>query len=111
MKKSDLIARLQDELETDGDGEVSLADLYHDELDTNREHAQEAMARGHQQTFHDSNFGCWEVNDEDDVDFYFHVQATNVRRVCDGCGGTFMLQPQYAYCNSCADARERGYDG
>ena len=61
--------------------------------------------------FHDENFGCWEDTDEEGVeDFYFEVQRTNVKKVCLGCGKTVMIQPQYAYCNSCADILEKGGD-
>ncbi len=33
----------------------------------------------------------------------------NVEKKCEGCGGVFQLRPQAGFCNSCADARERGF--
>ena len=60
---------------------------------------------------HDDNFGHWENMDDPDTQaFYRHVQATNVEKECQGCGNRVRIQPQYAYCNRCADARERGID-
>jgi rRNA maturation endonuclease Nob1 len=62
-------------------------------------------------TFYDDNFGHWEdMDDPDNQDFYNHVQKTNVEKVCAGCGRTVNIQPQYGYCNSCADKLERGMD-
>jgi len=44
------------------------------------------------------------------VDFYHQCQKTNVSKVCKRCERTVRIQPQYAICNSCADAIERGMD-
>lgn len=60
---------------------------------------------------YDDNFGHW--HDTDDADtraFYRQVQRTNVRKTCRGCGRKVNIQPQYAYCNGCADILERGGD-
>lgn len=56
--------------------------------------------------YYDDNYGHW--GNEPDEDFYHHVQATNVEKECKGCGRIVMIQPQYAYCNSCAEIMERG---
>jgi hypothetical protein len=58
----------------------------------------------------DDNFGNWEINDEDDVDFYIQVQNESVEKECQGCQRMVYLRPDYGYCNSCADKRERGWD-
>ena len=59
--------------------------------------------------YHDDNFGWWEdMDDPDMVEFYHLVQSENVEKTCDGCGRRVRLRPDYAYCNSCADKRERG---
>ena len=50
------------------------------------------------------------MDDPDMLAFYLQVQATNVEKECQGCGNRVRIQPQYAYCNRCADARERGID-
>ena len=48
--------------------------------------------------------------DIDAQDFYHFVQATNVEKECAGCGNLVKIQPQYAYCDRCATAIERGAD-
>lgn len=65
--------------------------------------------------FHDDNFGVWEGMEdgpdaEENREFYKQLQKTNVRKKCQGCGNWVKIQPHYAYCNSCADKRERGED-
>ena len=40
--------------------------------------------------------------------FYRRTQRTNITKVCKGCGRSVRIQPQYAYCNGCADIIERG---
>ena len=61
-------------------------------------------------TYYDDNFGEWKIESDEDVDFYRHVQQTNVSKQCERCGRTVSIQPHYAVCNSCADAIERGID-
>jgi hypothetical protein len=60
--------------------------------------------------YYDDNFGHWEIRDQEDVDFYFEVQRNSVSKKCEGCGRMVKIQPDYAYCNSCADKIERGMD-
>lgn len=60
---------------------------------------------------YDDNFGHWDgADDADTRAFYRRVQRTNVRKACRGCGRSVNIQPQYAYCNGCADILERGGD-
>jgi hypothetical protein len=59
---------------------------------------------------YDDNFGHWDIRDEDDVDFYRHVQDNSVEKECVGCGRTVNIMPQYDVCDSCATKRERGWD-
>jgi len=62
-------------------------------------------------TYVDDNFGTWTGMDEPEmVDFYHQCQKTNVAKRCDRCGQMVWIQPQYAICNSCADAAESGMD-
>ncbi len=59
--------------------------------------------------FVDDNFGVWDrMDDPDMVNFYFETQWKSVRKKCQGCGCMVKIKPEYAYCNSCADVRERG---
>lgn len=65
-------------------------------------------------SYYDDNFGHWEGMDgpdaEENREFYRRVQRTNVWKQCQGCGRRVQIQPHYAYCNNCADKREKGYD-
>jgi rRNA maturation endonuclease Nob1 len=60
--------------------------------------------------YYDDNFGEYEINDQDDIDFYKQVQRESVSKICQGCNRRVKLRPDYGYCNSCAEKRERGYD-
>jgi len=61
-------------------------------------------------SYYDDNFGHYEIEDEEDVEFYFQVQRESVKKACAGCGRSVRLRPGYAYCDSCATKREQGYD-
>ena len=61
--------------------------------------------------YHDDNFGEWNGMEEEEMqDFYRECQEQSVEKRCDGCGELVKILPQYGYCNSCADKRERGWD-
>ena len=61
--------------------------------------------------YYDENFGHWEdMDDEDNIAFYHQVQRESVEKKCQGCERIVRIRPDYAYCNSCADKIERGYD-
>ncbi len=64
--------------------------------------------------FIDDNYGAYEVGPDDDLEemerFYLETQRASVRKKCKGCRRTVKIKPEYAYCDSCADKRERGYD-
>lgn len=61
-------------------------------------------------SFYDDNFGHWNMDDDDDLEFYNQVQRQSVSKKCEGCGRTVRILPHYAYCNSCADKIERGME-
>lgn len=62
-------------------------------------------------SYYDDNFGWWEGMDDPDMrEFYHQVQKESVRKKCKGCGKVVKIKKEYAYCNSCADKIERGYD-
>ncbi len=61
-------------------------------------------------SYYDDNFGCYEMNDAGDIEFYHDVQRRSKAKKCQGCGRKVRLLPDYAYCNSCADRMERGGD-
>lgn len=59
-------------------------------------------------SYYDDNFGSWDMQDSDDVRWYHNVQKRSVSKRCKGCDRMVRILPHYAYCNSCADAIERG---
>jgi hypothetical protein len=59
-------------------------------------------------TYYDDNFGHWDMESEEDVEFYHRVQEESVFKKCQGCGRRVKLRPDYYICNSCADIAERG---
>lgn len=61
-------------------------------------------------TYYDDNFGCYTIEDEEDVEFYHHVQSISIEKICQGCGRKVRLKPDYAICNSCADRAEHGME-
>jgi rRNA maturation endonuclease Nob1 len=60
--------------------------------------------------YYDDNFGWYEIESEEDVEFYHHTQHISVEKICQGCGRKVRLKPDYAICNSCADRAERGME-
>ena len=60
--------------------------------------------------YYDDNFGWYEIESEEDIEFYHQMQATNVEKECQRCDKVVNIQPDYAFCNACADAIERGMD-
>jgi len=58
--------------------------------------------------FYDDNFGWYEIDSQEDIEFYRQVQRESVEKVCCDCGRTVRLRPDYCRCNSCADRLERG---
>lgn len=58
--------------------------------------------------YYDENFGFYDIESDDDVEFYHAVQRESVTKTCEGCGCKVKLRPEYSYCNRCADIRERG---
>jgi hypothetical protein len=61
-------------------------------------------------SYYDSNFGWYEIDNEDDVAFYHEVQKRSVLKTCQGCGRKVKLLPNYVICNTCAERAERGGD-
>ena len=61
-------------------------------------------------SYYDDNFGFYDIESQEDVEFYFENQRKSVRKKCQGCGRMVKILPQYAICNSCAERAERGGD-
>lgn len=61
-------------------------------------------------TYYDDNFGHYEIDSQDDIDFYHATQRKSRRKKCQGCGRMVKILPEYAYCDSCATKREQGWD-
>lgn len=60
-------------------------------------------------SYYDDNFGHWEIESEEDIEFYHEVQRDSFRTTCRQCGGVFMLKRGYNLCNGCADRMESGW--
>ena len=60
--------------------------------------------------YYDENYGWYEIESEEDVEFYHAVQKESVLKKCERCGREVKLRKDYAICNSCADILERGGD-
>ena len=61
-------------------------------------------------SYYDDNFGHYNIESDEDVAFYREMQRRNVRKRCTRCGQMVSIQPQYAICNSCCEAAERGQE-
>ena len=62
--------------------------------------------------YYDDNFGHWEdMGDEDNREFYRHVQASSVWKKCSICGRKVKLMPDYDKCDSCCRKIESGQCG
>jgi rRNA maturation endonuclease Nob1 len=61
-------------------------------------------------TYIDDNYGQYDIESQEDVDFYFETQQKSVLKKCKGCGRKVKIKPEYALCNSCAEKLERGGD-
>lgn len=61
-------------------------------------------------SYYDDNYGWYEIESQEDIDFYHETQRASVEKECRGCGQIVRIKPDYAYCNSCADKLERGWD-
>jgi hypothetical protein len=61
-------------------------------------------------SYYDDNYGWYEIESQDDIDFYHKTQKASVRKKCDGCGMMVKIKPEYGYCNACATKREQGWD-
>ena len=60
--------------------------------------------------FVDDNFGTYDIEDEDDLDFYRQMQDESVWKTCTACKRRVKLRPSYGMCNGCAEILERGGD-
>ena len=60
--------------------------------------------------YYDDNFGHWDMEDPDAIEFYHQVQAESIWKRCSGCGGLKKLRPSYDYCNGCCNIIEQGGD-
>jgi len=60
--------------------------------------------------YYDDNYGWYDIQDQDDVDFYFEMQRKSVWKRCEGCQRRVKLHPDYSICHECATKREQGWD-
>jgi len=60
--------------------------------------------------YYDNNFGEYEIESQEDIDFYFHNQKHSVMKKCSICGRKVKLLPNYDKCDSCCSILEHGGD-
>lgn len=62
--------------------------------------------------YYDDNFGAYEdMDDPDNVRFYFETQKKSRWKKCVICKRRVKLLPDYDKCNSCTEKIERGLLG
>ena len=59
--------------------------------------------------YYDDNFGHYEINDQEDIEFYHKMQKESEWKNCKQCERRVFISYRYAICNDCADAQERGH--
>lgn len=59
-------------------------------------------------SYYDDNYGWYEIESQEDIDFYHQTQKDSVWKKCKNCGKRVRIKRDYAICNSCADKIERG---
>ena len=61
-------------------------------------------------SYYDDNYGRYQIEDQEDIEFYHRTQRKSVAKRCQGCGRMVRIKPEYAYCNRCTEKLERGMD-
>lgn len=61
-------------------------------------------------SYYDDNYGFYEIESQEDVDFYHRVQKDSIWKKCEKCNRRVKLRRDYGICNSCADKIEKGWD-
>ncbi len=61
-------------------------------------------------SYYDSNYGWYDMTEEDVVDFYREVQRKSVWKTCGGCYKRVKLLPHYSICDDCATKIEHGLE-
>ena len=107
MKAKDIIRAVVEKAIADGAVPIEEIPAVRKSLPKNRKPRRVSGAVG--TTYIDDNFGTYEIRSEEDVDFYFATQKASVVKRCVDCGQMVRIKPEYECCNSCADARERGW--
>ncbi len=60
--------------------------------------------------YYDDNFGEYDIDDPEDIEFYYQCQEKSVEKKCACCGRIVRILPQYDKCDSCARILEAGGD-
>jgi hypothetical protein len=58
-------------------------------------------------SFYDDNFGHYDIESEEDIEFYHQMQKDSEWKTCKQCEERVFLRRSYVICNSCADQNER----
>jgi hypothetical protein len=57
---------------------------------------------------YDDNFGYWQVDDAEELEFFKHVQSQSIGRSCERCRGAVRLMAPKLLCAPCISALECG---
>lgn len=58
--------------------------------------------------YYDDNFGRYDIESEEDIEFYHRNQRESVLKTCSMCSEEVMLLPHYDKCDSCCRLIESG---
>ena len=58
--------------------------------------------------YEDDNFGKYDIQNKDDIDFYKKMQKVSILKRCSMCNQEVKLRKEYDKCNSCMDKLEAG---
>jgi hypothetical protein len=61
-------------------------------------------------SYYDDNFGHYNIESEDDIEFFHHMQSESEWKECAQCERKVFISYRYAICNDCADKKERGME-
>jgi len=61
-------------------------------------------------TYIDDSFGVYNIESEEDVEWYHQVQKESIWKTCERCERRVKLRPDYGICNNCMEMLERGLD-
>jgi hypothetical protein len=56
--------------------------------------------------YYDDNFGHYNIESDEDIEFYHQMQKESELKTCRQCERVVFLRRSYVICNDCADRNE-----